>query len=155
MLRMEDVTYIYEDGTVALKDVNIDLKKGRKIGIVGSNGSGKSTLFMMFLGLLKPTKGRVVFNEKQLKYDKSVLSELRKIAGIVFQDPDKQIFFSSVFDDVAFALRNLKFNEDEVLKRVKLAMEKTGITELQDKPVHFLSYGQKERINCKCGGNES
>ena len=147
MLRMEDVTYIYEDGTVALKDVNIDLKKGRKIGIVGSNGSGKSTLFMMFLGLLKPTKGRVVFNEKQLKYDKSVLSELRKIAGIVFQDPDKQIFFSSVFDDVAFALRNLKFNEDEVLKRVKLAMEKTGITELQDKPVHFLSYGQKKNVS--------
>ncbi|NYB75029.1 energy-coupling factor ABC transporter ATP-binding protein [Sedimentibacter hydroxybenzoicus DSM 7310] len=147
MLRMEDVTYIYEDGTVALKDVNIDLKKGAKIGIVGSNGSGKSTLFMIFLGLFKPTKGRVLFNEKELKYDKRTLSELRKNTGIVFQDPDKQIFFSSVFDDVAFALRNLKFNEDEVQKRVKLAMEKTGITELQNKPVHFLSYGQKKNVS--------
>ncbi|WP_313342146.1 energy-coupling factor ABC transporter ATP-binding protein [Sedimentibacter sp.] len=147
MLRMEDVTYIYEDGTVALKDVNIDLKKSGKIGIVGSNGSGKSTLFMIFLGLLKPTKGRVIFNEKELKYDKNTLSELRKNAGIVFQDPDKQIFFSSVFDDVAFALRNLKFNEDEVQKRVKLAIEKTGITELQNKPVHFLSYGQKKNVS--------
>lgn len=147
MLKMEDVTYIYEDGTVALKDVNIDLQKGRKIGVVGSNGSGKSTLFMLFLGMLKPTKGKVIFKEKELKYDKGTLSELRKNAGMVFQDPDKQIFFSSVFDDVAFALRNLKFDEDEVQKRVKLAMEKTGITQLQNKPVHFLSYGQKKNVS--------
>ena len=147
MLRVEDVTYIYEDGTVALKDVNIDLTKAKKIGIVCSNGSGKSTLFMVFLGLLKPSKGRVILNENELKYDKNTLKELRKCAGMVFQDPDKQIFFSSVFDDVAFALRNLKYNEDEVQKKVKLAMEKTGITELQNKPVHFLSYGQKKNVS--------
>ena len=147
MLRMENVTYVYEDKTVALKDVNIDLKKGKKIGIVGSNGSGKSTMFMLFLGLLKPTKGSVIFNEKELKYDKTTLSELRKNAGIVFQDPDKQIFFSSVFDDVAFALRNLKFDENEVKERVNAAMEKTNISSLQSKPVHFLSYGQKKNVS--------
>ena len=147
MLRMENVTYVYEDNTVALKGVNIDLRKGKKIGIVGSNGSGKSTMFMLFLGLLKPTTGRVVFNKKELKYDKVTLSELRKKAGIVFQDPDKQIFFSSVFDDVAFALRNLKFDEKEIKERVTAAMEKTGITELQNKPVHFLSYGQKKNVS--------
>ncbi|MDD2495631.1 MAG: energy-coupling factor ABC transporter ATP-binding protein [Tissierellia bacterium] len=147
MLRIENVTYIYEDKTVALKEVNIDLKKGRKIGIVGSNGSGKSTLFMIFLGLLKPTKGRVIFNEKELKYNSKTLSELRKKAGIVFQDPDKQIFFSNVFDDVAFALRNLKIDENEVQKRVNDAMEKTNITALQNKPVHFLSYGQKKNVS--------
>lgn len=147
MLRMENVTYIYEDNTVALNDVNIDLTKGKKIGIVGSNGSGKSTMFMIFLGLLKPTKGKVIFNEIELKYDKGTLSELRKKTGIVFQDPDKQIFFSSVFDDVAFALRNLKFDEKEVMERVTVAMEKTGITALQNKPVHFLSYGQKKNVS--------
>ncbi len=114
---------------------------------MGSNGSGKSTLFRIFLGLLKPTKGRVIFNEKELKYDKSTLSQLRKKTGIVFQDPDKQIFFSSVFDDVAFALRNLKFDEKEVMERVTVAMEKTGITALQNKPVHFLSYGQKKNVS--------
>ena len=64
MLRMEEVTYIYEDGTVALKDVNIDLTKGKKIGIVGSNGSGKSTLFMIFLGLYKPTEGKVILMKR-------------------------------------------------------------------------------------------
>lgn len=147
MLRMENVTYVYEDNTVALKDVNIDLTKGKKIGIVGSNGSGKSTMFMIFLGLLKPTKGRVIFNEKELKYDKGKLSELRKKTGIIFQDPDKQIFFSNVFDDVAFALRNLKFDEKEVKERVNAAMEKTGITALKNKPVHFLSYGQKKNVS--------
>lgn len=147
MLRLENITYVYEDKTVALKDVNIDLRKGKKIGIVGSNGSGKSTLFMMFLGLLKPTKGRVIFKDKELKYDKGNLYELRKNAGIVFQDPDKQIFFSNVFDDVAFALRNLKFNENEVKKRVFDAMEKTNIADLKNKPVHFLSYGQKKNVS--------
>lgn len=147
MLRMENVTYVYEDNTVALKDVNIDLRRGKKIGIVGSNGSGKSTMFMIFLGLLKPTKGRVIFNEKKLKYDKGTLSQLRRKAGIVFQDPDKQIFFSSVFDDVAFALRNLKFDEKEIKERAAAAIEKTGITELQNKPVHFLSYGQKKNVS--------
>lgn len=147
MLRMENVTYVYEDNTVALKDVNIDLRKGKKIGIVGSNGSGKSTMFMIFLGLLKPTKGKVIFNEKELKYDKGTLFQLRKKAGIVFQDPDKQIFFSSVYDDVAFALRNLKFDEKEVKKRVNYAMEKTDIADIQNKPVHFLSYGQKKNVS--------
>ncbi|WP_326906509.1 energy-coupling factor ABC transporter ATP-binding protein [Sedimentibacter sp. MB31-C6] len=147
MLKTENVTYVYEDNTVALKDVNIDLTKGKKIGIVGSNGSGKSTLFMIFLGLLKPTEGRVIFNENELQYDKNTLTKLRKNAGIVFQDPDKQIFFSSVFDDVAFALRNLKFEENEVNKRVNEAMEKTNISHLQNKPVHFLSYGQKKNVS--------
>lgn len=147
MLRMENVTYVYEDKTIALKDVNIDLTKGKKIGIVGSNGSGKSTMFMIFLGLLKPTKGRVIFNDKELKYDKNTLTELRKNTGIVFQDPDKQIFFSSVFDDVAFALRNLKFCENEVKERVNAAMDKTNVSELQNKPVHFLSYGQKKNVS--------
>lgn len=147
MLKMENVTYIYEDKTVALKDVNIDLTKGKKIGIVGSNGSGKSTLFMIFLGLLKPTEGRVIFNENELEYDKNTLTRLRKDAGIVFQDPDKQIFFSNVFDDVAFAIRNLKFDENEVKRRVNAAMEKTHISGLQTKPVHFLSYGQKKNVS--------
>ncbi len=147
MLRIENVTYVYEDKTVALKDVNIDFKKGKKIGIVGSNGSGKSTLFMIFVGLLKPTKGKVIFNEKELKYDKDSLTKLRKSVGIVFQDPDKQIFFSNVFDDVAFALRNLKVDENELQKRVNAAMEKTNIAALQNKPVHFLSYGQKKNVS--------
>ncbi|MDF2676579.1 MAG: putative enzyme [Bacillota bacterium] len=147
MLKMENVTYIYEDKTVALHNVSIDLSKGKKIGIVGSNGAGKSTLFMNFLGLLKPTKGKIHYKENELKYDKNTLSDLRKNVGIVFQDPDKQIFFSNVYDDIAFALKNLKYNDEEIKKRVESAMFKTNICDLKNKPVHFLSYGQKKNVS--------
>ena len=147
MLKMENVTYIYEDKTIALNNVNIDLSKGKKIGIVGSNGAGKSTLFMNFLGLLKPTKGKIIYMGEDLKYDKKTLMNLRKNVGIVFQDPDKQIFFSNVYDDIAFALRNLKYDEQEIKERVSIAMSKTNITDLKNKPVHFLSYGKKKNVS--------
>lgn len=147
MLRMENVTYIYEDKTRALDDVTIDLSKNRITGIVGSNGAGKSTMFMNFVGLKKPTQGKIYFRDKPLKYDKKSLRELRLSVGIVFQDPDKQIFFSSVYDDIAFGLRNLKYSEDYVQKAVKQAMEKTNTVHLKDKPVHFLSYGQKKNVS--------
>ena len=147
MLKMENVTYVYEDKTIALDNVNIDLSKSKKIGIVGSNGAGKSTLFMNFLGLLKPTKGKVVYMGAELRYDKKTLSDLRKNVGIVFQDPDKQIFFSNVYDDIAFALKNLKYDEKEVKERVAIAMSKTNIVHLKNKPVHFLSYGQKKNVS--------
>ncbi len=147
MLKMENVTYIYEDKTVALNDVSIDLSRGLKIGIVGSNGAGKSTLFMNFLGLLKPSKGTVVYKGSHLKYDRTSLNELRRDVGIVFQDPDKQIFFSNVYDDIAFAMRNLKFDEKEVRERVEMAMKITNTDTLREKPVHFLSYGQKKNVS--------
>lgn len=147
MLKMENVTYIYEDKTIALDNVNIDLSKGRKIGIIGSNGAGKSTMFMNFLGLFKPSKGNISYNGNTLKYDKKTLTSLRKDVGIVFQDPDKQIFFSNVYDDIAFALRNLKYDEKEIKSRVINAMTKTSISDLKNKPVHFLSYGQKKNVS--------
>ncbi len=147
MLKMENVTYIYEDKTVALDNVNIDLTKGKKIGIIGSNGAGKSTVFMNFLGLLKPTKGNILYNDNILKYDKKTLTSLRMDIGIVFQDPDKQIFFSNVYDDIAFGLRNLKYADAEIKERVTNAMIKTNIMELKNKPVHFLSYGQKKNVS--------
>ncbi|KAF5059276.1 MAG: energy-coupling factor ABC transporter ATP-binding protein [Sedimentibacter saalensis] len=147
MLEMLNVSYMYEDKTIALNNVSIDLKKGKKIGIIGSNGAGKSTLFMNFLGLLKPTKGKIFFDGKELKYDKKTLDNLRKNVGIVFQDPDKQIFFSNVYDDIAFALKNLKYNEEEIKQRVESSIRNTNIAHLRNKPVHFLSYGQKKNVS--------
>lgn len=147
MLKMEGVTFKYIDGTIALKDVTIDLSKNKRIGIVGSNGAGKSTFFMNFLGLLKPMKGKIFYLNKELKYDKKSLIDMRKNVGMVFQEPDKQIFFSNVYDDIAFALRNLKFEKEEIEKRVSIAMEKTNIKDLGNKPVHFLSYGQKRNVS--------
>ena len=146
MLEMKDLTYIYEDGTVALKDVSIDLDKGKRIGIIGSNGAGKSTLFLNFTGVLRPKKGEIRFNGQPVKYSKDFLRKLRQYVGIVFQDPDKQIFFSTVYDDAAFGLRNLGVPEDEIKLRVEKALKSVGADEFSEKPVHFLSHGQKKRV---------
>lgn len=146
MLKTEKLTYLYEDGTVALRDINVDLSKGKRIGIIGENGSGKSTLFLNLVGILKPTKGSVIFHDKPIKYSRKYLREYRKKVNIVFQDPDRQIFYSNIQDDVAFALRNLGYEEEVVLKKVELALNKVGAIDFKDKPVHFLSHGQKKRV---------
>ncbi len=96
--------------------------------------------------MLKPTKGRVIYNEEPLKYDKKFLREYRKDVSIVFQDPEKQIFYSRVYDDVAFALRNLNVEEKKVDERVIEVLEEVSALDLRAKPTHFLSYGQKKRI---------
>lgn len=146
MLKTENLIYEYEDGTLALDDINIDLSKGKRIGIIGANGSGKSTLFLNMIGILKPKKGKVIFQGEPIKYNKKFLRKFRKHVNIVFQDPDKQIFYSNVYDDVAFALRNLGVDEDEVSRRVEGVLGKVYALEFKDKPVHFLSYGQKKRV---------
>ncbi|HSQ33274.1 MAG TPA: ATP-binding cassette domain-containing protein [Peptostreptococcaceae bacterium] len=146
MLKMNNVTYEYDKDNIALKNINIDLSKGNIIGIIGANGSGKSTLFMNFAGILKPTYGEILYKGKHLKYNKKSLYELRKDIGIVFQDPDKQIFYSNVYDDIAFALRNIGLDEDTIKTRVNNALLGVDGFEFKDKPVHFLSYGQKKRV---------
>lgn len=146
MIKIEKLEYKYEDGTIALKDINLDLDKGNIIGVIGANGSGKSTLFLNMLGILKPTKGLIKYKGKQLKYDKKSLRSYRKEVSIVFQDSEKQLFYSRVYDDVAFTLRNLDFNEDKIKIRVDEALEKVKATDLKEKPTHFLSFGQKKRI---------
>ena len=146
MIKVEKLEYKYEDGTIALKDINIDLDKGNIIGVIGANGSGKSTLFLSLLGILKPTKGSIKYKEKPLKYDKKYLRSYRKEVSIVFQDSEKQLFYSRVYDDVAFTLRNLDFDEEEIKIRVDEALEKVKATDLKEKPTHFLSFGQKKRI---------
>lgn len=146
MIEIKNLNYIYEDGTKALNNVNIDFNKGNKIAIIGSNGAGKSTFFLNLMGILKPKSGEIYFKGEKVKYNKKYLYEYRKKVGIVFQDPDKQIFYSNVFDDVAFGLRNLDVLEEQVKEIVEKSLRKTGAYEFKDKPVHFLSMGQKKRV---------
>lgn len=146
MLKTKDLCYVYEDGTNALNNINIESTKGRVIGVIGANGSGKSTLFLNLMGILKPSKGSIIYRDNPIKHDKSYLREYRKKINIVFQDPDHQIFYSNVFDDIAFALRNMSVDEEIIKKRVMDALEMVGGTGLVNKPVHFLSYGQKKRV---------
>lgn len=146
MLKAVDLTYQYEDGTHALTNINFDTKNGQVIGVIGSNGAGKSTLFKCLTGLVKPKTGKVFLEEQALGYNKSNIQYLRQKVNMVFQDPEKQIFFPRVYDDVAFGPRNLKWTESEVSRQVNASIAKTGLENLVEKPVHYLSFGQKKRV---------
>lgn len=146
MFKINNLTYKYEKNKNALSNINMDFSNGNVIGIIGSNGSGKSTLFMNLMGIIKPTKGEILFKGNLLKYDKKSLYNLRKDVGMVFQDPEKQIFYSTVYDDIAFSLRNIGIEEDIIKVRVNKALEAVNGMDFIGKPIHFLSYGQKKRV---------
>lgn len=146
MMKIENLNYYYEDGNHALRDINIDTNGKNIIGVIGANGSGKSTLFLNIMGILKPKSGSIIFDGKKVKFDKKNLREYRKNVNIVFQDPEMQIFYSDVYDDIAFALRNLDYEEEQINLRVTKALKMVKAEDLIDKPIHFLSYGQKKRV---------
>lgn len=146
ILETRDLRYTYEDGTIALKGVSVGIKRGKCTAILGGNGAGKSTMFLNFNGIHKPSSGQVLFNGKPIDYSHKGLNELRRRVGIVFQDPDNQLFSASVVQDISFGAVNLKLPEEEVSRRVSAAMMRTGISNLKDKPTHCLSFGQKKRV---------
>lgn len=147
IIETRNLNFEYSDGTKALKNVNIKIEKGKKIAFVGVNGSGKSTLFLNLNGVLKPSEGNVIFKGKEIKYSQKELNNIRKSVGIVFQDPENQIFSASVYQEVSFGAMNLKLPKEEVIKRVDKALKDTDVYSYKDKAVHFLSYGQKKRVS--------
>lgn len=147
ILETKNLSYEYQDGTKALNNINVKIEKGKKVSFLGVNGSGKSTLFLNFNGILKPKQGQILYKGNEVKYNKKSLLELRKNIGIVFQDPDKQLFSASVYQEVSFGAMNLDLEPDEVRKRVDKALQDTGMYDYKDKAVHFLSYGQKKRVS--------
>lgn len=147
ILEAVDLEYSYPDGTNALRKVNLQVQKGEKLAILGSNGAGKSTLFMQFNGIFRPNSGSIKYLGQDISYHKKALIELRKKVGIVFQDPDSQLFSSSVYQDISFGPLNLGLSEEVVTERVKQALKDTETIDLEDKPTHLLSYGQKKRVS--------
>ena len=147
ILEAQHLHYTYPDGTRALKDISIKIRKGQKIAVLGSNGSGKSTLFLNLNGVLRPQKGKLLFKGRDVEYKRPGLTELRKSVGIVFQDPDAQLFSASVYQEVSFGAMNLKLPEAVVRRRVDAALCGTDIFHLKDKATHFLSYGEKKRVS--------
>lgn len=146
ILESRDLHYKYPDGTHALKGISLQVKRGQTTAVLGGNGAGKSTLFLSFNGILKPSGGKIFFDGRQLDYSHKGLLALRSRVGIVFQDPDSQLFSASVVQDVSFGVMNMKFPEQQVREKVAAAMTRTGITHLKDKPTHCLSFGQKKRV---------
>lgn len=140
-IELKEVSFSYPDGHKALEDISFLLKHGEAVGVVGANGAGKSTLLSILTGILFPQKGSVRVGD--LPVNKNTLAEVRRSIGLVFQEPDDQLFMTSVYDDVAFGPRNYKLNEEEVNIRVMQALEEVGITHLKDRPPYKLSGGEK------------
>ena len=145
-LSTENLSFTYPDGTQALKNINIEIEKGEKVAIIGPNGAGKSTLFSHFNGLTEPTSGCVKIEGKAISFEKDELLKVRQKVGIVFQDPNDQLFAPTVKEDIAFGPMNLGLSYGEVEKRVEDALKMVGMENYEDKTPHHLSGGQQKRI---------
>jgi len=132
IVEVRNLRHAYPDGTVALRDVSFRITHGESVAIIGANGAGKSTLLLHLNGYLTPTAGEIRIGDYPLT--KGTLPEIRRTVGMVFQDPDDQLFMPTVYDDVAFGPLNLGFPEAEVEQRVRDALEKVGAAHLQNKP---------------------
>jgi cobalt/nickel transport system ATP-binding protein len=141
-----DLEFTYPDGTLALRGLSLEIERGEKVAVLGPNGAGKSTLFLHFNGIFRPRRGKILWQGREVRYDRSFLAALRQKVGIVFQDPDSQLFAASVFQEVSFGPLNMGLPREEAKRRVERALAVTGIEDLKDKPTHFLSYGQKKRV---------
>jgi cobalt/nickel transport system ATP-binding protein len=142
VIKCVNITFKYPDGAGALNGITFDVIRGESVGIAGANGAGKSTLLSLLSGLIMPSGGEIYLDETLITAKN--LKLLRQRTGFVFQDPDDQLFTSSVYEDVAFGPRNLKLGKIEVEARVKEALERTGILHLSDRPPYRLSGGEKK-----------
>lgn len=146
LLELDAVRFAYPDGSVGLDGCSLAIRSGSRNALLGSNGSGKTSLLLHFNALLQPTAGGVRFAGQPVDYRRSGLNALRRRVGLVFQNPDRQLFSASVIEDVSFGPLNLGLDEATVRRRVDEALAAVGMSELADKPVHHLSFGQKKRV---------
>ena len=151
ILQVKNLHHIYSAGTpfehVALEDVSFSVEKGEFIGVIGHTGSGKSTLIQHLNGLLKPSKGSVLLDGKDIWSDKKITRQSRFRVGLVFQYPEYQLFEETVYKDIAFGPKNMGLKPEEIDRRVREAAGFVGITEEQLQVSPFdLSGGQKRRV---------
>ena len=147
ILTINNLCYTYEDGTNALNEINLEIKRGEKVAIMGSNGSGKSTFFLCLNAIKRPKSGYLSFRGHPYDYSRKGLLDLRSKVGIVFQDPDNQLFSASVFQEISFGVLNLGINTIEARNRVEAVIEDLDITSFRHKATHFLSGGQKKQVS--------
>ena len=145
IISVKNVKFTYPAGIKAITDVSLEIKKGERIALLGPNGSGKSTLILLIAGLLSAERGEI----KVLGEDTSSKSfqKLRQKIGIVFQDPDDQLFNQSVIDDVAYGPKNLGLPEKVISERCDHILEDIGIGHLKNRPPHRLSFGEKKKVS--------
>lgn len=142
-IRVEDLDYSYPDGTTALRQVSLAVRRGESVGLLGPNGAGKSTLALHLNGILTG-RGRV--EVMGLEVNKKNLRNVRSIVGLVFQDPDDQLFSPTVREDVAFGPLNMGFDTERVDQAVSNALEWVGMAGMESRSPHHMSFGEKKRV---------
>jgi cobalt/nickel transport system ATP-binding protein len=143
VIEIRDLNYSYPDGNEALKGVNIDIYQNETIGIIGPNGAGKTTLLLYISGLLNANGGIKICD---LELNKSNLAEIRKKIGLVFQDPQDQLFMPTVFEDVAFGPVNMKKERQVIESSVHEALKEVDMLDSIDRMSYHLSFGEKKRV---------
>ena len=146
ILSLKDVSYNYPDGTSALNKCSLTIGRGMRTAVLGANGAVKTTMFLHLNGILRSSAGDIQWEGTPLDYSRDGMRKLRSRVGLVFQNPDSQLFSASVREDVSFGPMNLGLPKNVVRERVEEALLSVGMTESADKPVHNLSYGQKKRV---------
>jgi cobalt/nickel transport system ATP-binding protein len=143
-IELIDVYFSYPDGHDALLGVTLTVQPGERVAILGPNGAGKSTLCLHLNGILRARSGRVTVGGTVV--DDRNLAEIRRRVGVVFQDPDDMLFMPTVAQDVAFGPGNLGLSRDQIAQRVGEALRMVGMTGVEDRPPHHLSFGQRKRV---------
>lgn len=145
MLELQGVTFTYPGGITALDNFSAPFARGRRTALLGRNGSGKTTLFSLLNGLQRPQKGQVLFDGVPARYDRAGLLKLRQAVGMVFQDPDSQLFSACIYEDISFGPMNLGLDEAEIRRRVGRSLTQMKLEGVENRPAHSLSFGQKKR----------
>ncbi|MEI6807257.1 MAG: ABC transporter ATP-binding protein [bacterium] len=144
VIETRDVWFSYPGGEEALRGVSFRITHGEAVGIIGCNGAGKSTLLLHLNGYLAPTRGEVRIGDYPVT--RQTVAAARKAVGLVFQNPDDQLFMPTVFEDVAFGPLNLGLADGEVERRVVAALERVGMAHLRERPPYKLSAGEKHAV---------
>lgn len=147
IIEAENLCYTYDGNDErALDRMNLKIRRGRKVAFLGGNGSGKSTFFLCLNGIRRPDDGRILIAGTPVKYTRKGLLDLRRKVGVVFQEPDDQLFCASVYQEISFGIMNLGADEAEAEREVERVIEELGITPFQERPAHALSGGQKKLV---------
>lgn len=146
LLEFSGVSYAYEEGREALKNLSVAIRKGEKIAVLGENGAGKSTFFLLCNGVLAPKSGEIRYNGEPVGKSRKDKMKLRQQVGIVFQEPDRQILAATVAEEISFGPLNLGLSREEAAGRVEEALSRMNLTEYRDRPPHYLSGGEKKRV---------
>lgn len=147
-MEFEQIDYIYPcSEQAAIHNLSMSIPKNLCCGIIGRNGCGKTTLFRLANGLYRPQRGEIRWQGKPLQYERNYLNQLRQEVGLVFQNPEQQLVAATVEEDLSYGLCNLGLPNGEIAQRVNQALSDFDLTPLADKPVNYLSLGQKKRLS--------